>query len=115
MAKQCNVSRPTIRKWKQRDNGDDWRNRPHRLQTSLTEAQEHIVVAARATLLLSLDDLLVIPRRFLYENASRAAIYRCFKRHGVAYLRTMEKERQEKNGTQTPKKTFKDYEPWYIH
>ena len=27
----------------------------------------------------------------------------------------MEKEWQEKNGTQPPKKTFKDYEPGYIH
>ncbi len=98
MTKQYNVSRPTIRKWKQRDNVDDRSHRPHRLQTSLTEAQEHTVVAVRTTLLLSLDDLLVITRRFLYENASRAAIYRCLKRHGVAYLRTMEKERQENNG-----------------
>ena len=73
MAKQYNVSLPTIRKWKQRDNVDDRRNRPHRFQTSLTEAPEHTVVVARATLMLSLDDLLVITRRFLYENASRAA------------------------------------------
>ena len=47
MAKQYNVSRPPIRKWKQRDNVDDRSHRPHRLQTSLTFTQEHTGSGAR--------------------------------------------------------------------
>ena len=115
LAKQYNVARTTIQKWKHRDSTEDRSHRPHRLQTSLTEAQEQIVVAVRKTLLLSLDDLVVVTREFLYDKASRAALHRCLKRHGVSNLRKMEKERQELTGTVPQKKTFKDYEPGYIH
>ena len=83
LAKQYNVARTTIQKWKRRDSTEDRSHRPHRLQTSLTEAQEQIVVAVRKTLLLSLDDLVVVTREFLYDKASRAALHRCLKRHGV--------------------------------
>ena len=62
LAKQYNVARTTIQKWKHRDSTEDRSHRPHRLQTSLTEAQEQIVVAVRKTLLLSLDDLVVVTR-----------------------------------------------------
>ena len=53
--------------------------------------------------------------KFLYDKASRAALHRCLKRHGVSNLRKMEKEKQELTGTVPQKKTFKDYEPVYIH
>ena len=48
---------PLFRSGQHRDSTEDRSHRPHRLQTSLTEAQEQIVVAVRKTLLLSLDDL----------------------------------------------------------
>ena len=67
---------PLFRSGQHRDSTEDRSHRPHRLQTSLTEAQEQIVVAVRKTLLLSLDDLVVVTREFLYDKASRAALHR---------------------------------------
>jgi hypothetical protein len=46
--------------WQNRDQTTDKSHRPHPLQTTLSEAQENIVVALRKTLFLPLDDLLVI-------------------------------------------------------
>ncbi len=56
---------------------EDRSHRPQRLQTSLTEAQEHSVIAVRKTLLLSLDDLRGVSREFLYDKAPRVALQRC--------------------------------------
>jgi hypothetical protein len=62
---------------------------PHRLQTTLTPAQEAVAVALRKTLLVSLDDLLSVVREFLNPNASRSGLDRCLRRHGVGNLRDM--------------------------
>jgi hypothetical protein len=48
---------PTSQKWKLRDNVEDRSHRPHKLNTTLSEVQELIVVALRQMLLLPLDDL----------------------------------------------------------
>jgi len=53
---------------------DDRRHTPHRLQTTLTPAQEAVAVALRKTLLVSLDDLLAVVRVFLNPNASRSGL-----------------------------------------
>ena len=71
---------------------------PHRLQTTLTPAQEAVAVALRKTLLVSLDDLLAVVREFLNPNVSRSGLDRCLRRHGVGSLRDL-----------------KAYEPGYIH
>ncbi|CAD7855326.1 MAG: Mobile element protein, partial [Olavius algarvensis Gamma 1 endosymbiont] len=60
---------------------------PHRLQTTLTPAQEVVVVELRKTLLLPLDALLVVTRVFIHPEASRSALDRCLRRHGVANLK----------------------------
>ena len=48
----------TIYKWRKRDSVEDRSHTPHRLQTTLTPAQEAVAVELRRTLLVSLDDLL---------------------------------------------------------
>ena len=50
----------TIYKWRNRDSAADRSHTPHRLQTTLTPAQEAVAVALRKTLLVSLDDLLAL-------------------------------------------------------
>ena len=50
----------TIYQWRKRDSVHDRSHRPHRLQTTLTPAQEAVAVALRKTLLVSLDDLLAL-------------------------------------------------------
>ncbi len=57
-----NVGYGTATKWLERDDVHDRSHRPHKLQTSLTELQELIIVYLRTTLLLSLDDLFAITR-----------------------------------------------------
>jgi DNA-binding transcriptional regulator YiaG len=52
-----NVSRATIRRWEKRDDVQDRSHRPHRMATSLTEAQEIILLAACRTIVLKCDNV----------------------------------------------------------
>jgi len=80
--------------------------------TTLTPGQEAVVVSLRTTLLLPTDDLLAITREFINPAVSRAGLGRCLRRHGVSHLTDL--VTQESGGPAT-KKTFKDYEPGFIH
>ena len=62
LADELGVSADTIRRWRGRDWVADGSHTPHRLQTTLTPAQEAVVVELRKTLLLPLDDLLAVTR-----------------------------------------------------
>ena len=66
----------------------DRSHRPHRLQTTLTPAQEAVVL--RKTLLVSIDDLLAVVREFLNPEVSRSGLDRCLRRHGVGNLRDLQ-------------------------
>ena len=48
----------------------------HTLQTTLTPAQEAVVLELRRTLLLPLDDLLALTREFLCKDVSRSGLDR---------------------------------------
>ena len=89
LAERYGVTEQTIYKWRHRDSVDDRSHTPHRLQTTLTPAQEAVAVALRKTLLVSLDDLLAVVREFLNPNASRSGLDRCLRRHGVGNLRDL--------------------------
>lgn len=114
LAKKYNVHRHTIAKWKKRQDSQDKSHCPHHLQTTLSKAQESLVVALREILLLPLDDLLAITQEYINENASRSALDRCLRRHGVSNLKTMHRALQEASG-EDQKKSFKDYAPGFIH
>jgi transposase len=60
LAKMYNVTRHTIKKWKNRS--DDASHRPKRMNTTLTTDQKIVVVELRKTLFLPTDDLLVVTR-----------------------------------------------------
>lgn len=110
LAARFGTTEQTVYKWKHRDSVHDRSHTPHRLQTTLTPAQEAVAVALRTTLLVSLDDLLAVVREFLNPNASRSGLDRCLRRHGVGNLRDL------KAKAPTPKHSaFKAYEPGYIH
>jgi len=100
----------TVYKWKHRDSVHDRSHTPHRLQTTLTPAQEAVAVALRTTLLVSLDDLLAVVREFLNPNVSRSGLDRCLRRHGVGNLLDLTAKDQK------PKQSaFEASEPGYIH
>lgn len=108
LAAELGVSEDTIRRWKKRDTVEDRSHTAHRLQTTLTPAQEAVVLALRQTLWLPLDDLLVVTREFINEKVSRSGLQRLLKRHGVSRL-----PRQSKG--KPSHKPFKAYEPGFVH
>ena len=113
LADKYNVTAQTIRKWQKRQDVHDLPHTPHTLNTTLTEAQEWLVVELRKTLLLSLDDLTVITKEYINAKASRSGIDRCLRRHGISSLAALKHDLYGEEGP--PKKTFKDYEPGYLH
>jgi transposase InsO family protein len=113
LARLYNVTRKTIRKWQGRETPVDGSHCPNKMYTTLTPAQELIVVELRKTLLLPTDDLLAVTREFINPAVSRAGLGRCLRRHRVSDLRDLVAV-QEAN-TPTTKKTFKDYDPGFLH
>lgn len=110
VAERHGISEQTVWKWRKRQSIEDRSHTPHRLQTTLTPAQEAVAVALRKTLLVSLDDLLAVVREFLNPHVSRSGLDRCLRRHGVGNLRDL------KTKVARPKHSaFKAYEPGYIH
>jgi transposase InsO family protein len=110
LARLHNTTRSTIRKWKHRDSVEDASHRPHHLQTTLTPAQERIVVYLRTALQLPLDDLLVVVREFLNPAVSRSGLDRCLRRHGVSNLKALQPK-----APRPVVKPFKAYEPGFVH
>ena len=110
LAERFGTTEQTVYKWKHRDSIHDRSHTPHRLQTTLTPAQEAVAVALRQTLLVSLDDLLAVVRDFLNPKVSRSGLDRCLRRHGVGNLRDLKAKAPK------PKhKPFKSCEPGYLH
>jgi transposase len=108
LAQRFGVGKFTIRKWRKRSTVEDGSHTPHRLQTTLNAAQEEIVVYLRRHLRLSLDDLLAVVREFIEPSMSRSALDRLLRRRGVNRL-------PEPEVTATQVKSFKAYEPGYVH
>jgi transposase InsO family protein len=110
LAERLSTTEQTVYKWKHRDSVHDRSHTPHRLQTTLTPAQEAVVVVLRKTLLVSIDDLLAVVRKFLHPEVSHSGLDRSLRRHGVGNLRDLQaKDPRPKH------KAFKAYEPGYLH
>jgi len=90
LARLLKISESTVRKWRKREVLTDASHVPKQLNTTLSEAQEYVVVELRTRLLLSLDELLAVCKQFINANVSRAGLQRCLKRHGVSRLADME-------------------------
>lgn len=90
LARLLKISESTVRKWRQRESLADASHKPKQLNTTLSEAQEYVVVELRTRLLLSLDELLAVSKQFINANVSRAGLQRCLKRHGVSRLADMQ-------------------------
>jgi transposase-like protein len=92
LARLLRVSEATVRKWRRRDSVEDAPHTPKHLKTTLTPAQEYVVLELRTQLLLSLDELHAVTVEFINPHVSRAGIARCLKRHGVSRLREIDGE-----------------------
>jgi transposase len=112
-AKVFDVARATAQKWLGRDDVQDRSHRAYTLHTTLSAAQEAIVLALRQSLYLPLDDRLFITKQHINADVSRSGISRLLKREGMARLEDVIPKAEGE--TIAPKKTFKDYEPGFIH
>ena len=110
LAARYGVTPPTIYKWRSRKSVHDLSHTAHRLQTTLSTAQEAIVVELRRTLLMPLDDLLAVTREFICESVSRSGLDRCLRRHGVGNLAALTPA-----AAKVPHKPFKSYVPGFVH
>ena len=104
------LSASTVRKWRNRTTTEDGSHTAHRLQATLNEGQEELVVYLRRQMLLPLDDLLAIVREFIEPSMSRSALDRLLRRRGISRLSDL----QPPPAKATPK-GFKDYVPGFIH
>jgi transposase len=112
-ARVFNVTRATAQKWLGRDDVQDRSHHAHTLQTTLSAAQETIVLALRQSRYLPLDDLLFITKQYINADVSPSGIVRLLKREGMSRLEDVIPKAEGETITQ--KKTFKDYEPGFIH
>ncbi len=112
LARKYGLTKDTVRKWQRRNSVEDRSHRPNTLKTTLSPLEEEVVIALRKTLLLPLDDLLVITREFINPDVSRSGIARCLKRHGVSQLNALIPQEEH---AKKPVKTFKDYVPGFVH
>ncbi len=70
----------------------------------------------RRMVLLPLDDLVAVVREFINPHVSRSGLVRCLRRHGLANLRELQAQaRADAGEAQAPVKTFKSYEPGFLH
>jgi hypothetical protein len=76
------------------------------------QEQELIVMALRTTLLLPTDDLLAVTQEFINPAVSRSSRGGCLRRHGISNL---SKLLADKSDEPAVSKTFKDYEPGFLH
>ena len=91
---------------------EDGSHTPHAFKKTMSDFEEFVVIELRKTLLLPLDDLLAVTHEFINPDVSRAGLDRCLRRHGVSNLKQL---LPQEEGEAKPKKTFKDYEPGYVH
>jgi transposase InsO family protein len=111
LARELGVDPSTIRRWRERDSVEDRSHAAHRLQTTLSDVQEWLVVELRRSLLLPLDDLLRVTREYINPKVSRSGLDRCLRRHGVGKLAELLPEGPPKSA----RKPFKDYVPGFVH
>lgn len=114
LAKKYSITRSTVRKWKNRQETEDRSHKADTYHTTLNELEETIVVSLRETLYLPLDDLVYITKTYINPNASRSGVNRCLVRHGLSRLKDILPQTED-GETAPPKKTFKDYEPGFLH
>lgn len=110
LAQRYGITEQTVYKWKKCSVFGGRSYTAHRLQTVLTPRQEVIVVHLRSSLLLPLDDLLALTRKFLSPDVSRAGLDRRLRRHGVGNLNVLKPKTPSE-----PHKAFKSYEPGFVH
>lgn len=109
LARRFGVSVATASKWKKTPSAHDLSYTVHRLQITLSPAQERLIVELHRTSLMLLNDLLAVIREFVCETVSRSGLDYCLHRHGVGNLNALKPAKPRE-----PHKA-KAYEPGHLH
>src|SRR5436305_3329974 len=108
LSRELGINPKTVAKWRKRATVEDLKTGPKAPHsTTLTEAEEAMVVAFRRHTLLPLDDCLYALQPSL-PHLTRSALHRCLQRHGISRLPRVE-------GETSPKRKFKAYPIGYFH
>ncbi len=107
LATQYGLNPKTVAKWRKRPSTADAPMGPRARSTTLTEAEEAIVVEFRRRTLLPLDDVLGCLKDSI-PTLTRSALHRCLMRHGISRLPKAE------DGS-SKRKRFGETEIGYIH
>ena len=86
LSRALGINPKTMAKWRKRVTVEDLKTGPKAPHsTTLSEAEEAIVVAFRRHTLLPLDDCLYALQPSI-SHLTRSALHRCLQRHGISHL-----------------------------
>ena len=108
LSRELGINPKTVAKWRKRTTVDDLKTGPKAPHsTTLTEAEEAMVVAFRRHTLLPLDDCLHAPQPAI-PHLTRSALHRSLQRHGISRLPDVE-------GDKPKRQHFKRYPIGFFH
>ncbi|KTQ83945.1 transposase [Aureimonas ureilytica] len=108
LSREFGINPKTVAKWRKRQTRDDRKTglkEPR--STTLSEAEEAVVVAFRRHTLLPLDDCLYALQPTL-PHLTRSALHRCLQRHGISRL-------PDVDGDKPQRQRFKRYPIGFFH
>jgi hypothetical protein len=108
LSRELGINPKTVAKWRKRATVEDLKTGPkvpH--STTLTEAEEAMVVAFRRHTLLPLDNCLYALQPSI-PHLTRSALHRCLQRHGISRLPDIE-------GDKPKRQRFKRYPIGFFH
>jgi transposase-like protein len=104
LSNKYEVTKKTIRKWKNRNSQKDRSSRPHTIHYALNKGEQEIVVILRKLTWAPAYSIVDAVENII-PKANRSNVSRTLQRHSVS------KRPQEKRSY----RKFKDYKPGYIH
>ncbi len=108
LSRELGINPKTVAKWRKRATVEDLKTGPKAPHsTTLSEAEEAMVVAFRRHTLLPLDDCLYALQPSI-PHLTRSALHRCLQRHGISRLPDIE-------GDKPKRQHFKRYPIGFFH
>lgn len=85
LSEKFNISWITAKKWKERTNVEDKSSRPNKLQISLSEKEEDLILFERKKFKKTVDEIYLTLEKDI-PNLYPQKVYRCVRRYGLSSL-----------------------------
>lgn len=85
LAKRFNISWLTAKKWKERTSVEDKSSRPDKIQTTLSEKEEDLILFERKKFKKTVDEIYLTLEKDI-PNLYPQKVYRCVRRYGLSSL-----------------------------